>query len=744
MTRLSTLKHFYCRFKHERAIFINAFQSISSETNLTEHVTHLLNQLMFHCFMLHSRGEPLWSPCCCHLSSWSTLTNIHIPDKALTRLFAFFDEYQWRLDEQQTKDENVLHPDVLGYVFEQRIDQKQMGAYYTNEDVTTYIANNTIISYLFDAVKAKHPSAFLPDHAIWQLLRTDPDRYIRNSVRCTAYLPTETEREYRTRRVRYNQLYVELQEGKVCTTADLITYNLDIQRFAQDVIARCEQPDLLLAFYTTLEQMTILDPTCGAGAFLIAAMNTLEPLYTACLDRMHIFVNKHNDTDANQYINAFRVLLNHAPLNQRHFILTSIITHNLYGVDIMEEAVEVCKMQLLLILLAQDERLEDVASLSPIQWNIRAGNALEASMWVAEFPGIMARGGFDVLIGNPPYVEYSKVRHSYTESVSETESHGNLYAAFVQRSLTLCRSGESYLGLVVPLSMCSSERFEQLRATIIGNTSALWLSNFEIFPCRLFDGAFQRLTILLGKHGTSPGHGMQVTRIQRWYAAERPHLIDLITYTSTQHLAKPGVFPKLASSLQTTILQKVLKRSEGGSIAAMLSAYKTEHSVYYQEATNNWMKATRRIPFHKKNDVVTRPPHGRLMYFRDDISACIIMALMNSSLFYLWFSTYSDGFHLSHALVKDFPVSKELYASEELLQLATRLEEDILRHAIRSTRNTRAGDNIEIEEYRIVYSKPIIDEIDGTLAGYYGFTDEELDFLINYDIKYRMGKDSNK
>jgi hypothetical protein len=129
------------------------------------------------------------------------------------------------------------------------------------------------------------------------------------------------------------------------------------------------------------------------------------------------------------------------------------------------------------------------------------------------------------------------------------------------------------------------------------------------------------------------------------------------------------------------------------------------------------------------------------------------MALMNSSLFYVWFATYSDGFHLSHALVKDFPSGNEVYAQNELVELSIQLEQDVKINAKRGTRNTKPntksptqkeGDLIEIEEYRMGSSKPLLDEIDRVLAKHYGFTDEELDFIINYDIKYRMGRDNGE
>ncbi len=67
---------------------------------------------------------------------------------------------------------------MLGYIFEKYINQKQMGAYYTKEDITEYISKNTIIPFLFDAAEKKCAVAFQPGSALWRLLRDDPDRYI--------------------------------------------------------------------------------------------------------------------------------------------------------------------------------------------------------------------------------------------------------------------------------------------------------------------------------------------------------------------------------------------------------------------------------------------------------------------------------------------------------------------------------------------------------------------------------------
>jgi hypothetical protein len=335
---------------------------------------------------------------------------IRIPDSAFAKIFDFFDAYHWHLDERPLRADNEINPDVLGYIFEKYINQKQMGAYYTKEDITGYIARNTIIPFLFDAAEKKCAIAFKPYSAVWRLLQDDPDRYIYEAVRRGVdeelpehiaagvkdvaqrgdwnkpaapefSLPTETWREHVARRQRCLELREKLRNGEVHAINDLITYNLDIRQFAEDVISNCEGPELLRAFWHAIEQVTVLDPTCGSGAFLFAALNILEPLYDACLDRMQVFVDdlagsggRHHPEKFADFKKTLARVGEHP--NHRYFVLKSIIINNLYGVDIMHEAVEICKLRLFLKLVAQVEDAARIEPLPDIDFNIRSGNTL--------------------------------------------------------------------------------------------------------------------------------------------------------------------------------------------------------------------------------------------------------------------------------------------------------------------------------------------------------------------------------
>ena len=343
--------------------------------------------------------------------------NIDIPDKAFKQIFDFFDAYQWHLDDRPLRDDNEINPDVLGYIFEKYVNQKQMGAYYTKEDITGYISRNTIVPRLFDQAKRDCAIAFKPGGSVWRLLAEDPNRYFYPSVRhgitldmhdgteldkpralpkeiaaglkdvakrgewnnaaSPEYaLPTETWREHIARRQRYEDVRGKLAAGEVCSINDLVTYNLDIEQFAEDAVRTSEGPELVRAFWKAIRNVTVLDPTVGSGAFLFAALNVLEPLYNACLDAMRGLVDDLKHSRRKQRpdkLGDFAKVLDEMDKHpsERYFVLKSIVIDNLYGVDIMEEAVEICKLRLFLKLVAQLESYEQIEPLPDIDFNVR-------------------------------------------------------------------------------------------------------------------------------------------------------------------------------------------------------------------------------------------------------------------------------------------------------------------------------------------------------------------------------------
>jgi hypothetical protein len=167
----------------------------------------------------------------------------------------------------------------------------------------------------------------------------------------------------------------------------------------------------------------------------------------------------------------------------------------------------------------------------------------------------------------------------------------------------------------------------------------------------------------------------------------------------------------------------------------------TEHLVYYQEACRYWAKACLGVPRFLKNGTLMQPSHGRILQFDSAGAAGLATCVLNSSLFYWYYSTLSDCEHINDDLVRSFPmpahIPKELWAA-----LADSLTASIASSSIAKKITTKQGHTIEYDEISASKHKVEIDEIDRALAKQYGLTDEEADFIVNYDIKYRMGTDS--
>ena len=334
---------------------------------------------------------------------------LDIPDKVFEKLFEFFDQWHWHLDNRLTASGRDINPDVLGYIFEQYInDRAQMGAYYTKEDITEYIGRNCILPFLFKKCVATTPSS---SKWIWDYLRKSGNKYIFAAVRKgidlplpdyieigvdtvgrdlrarrsrwnekadEAYaLPTEIWRETVARRQRYAEVRGKIEKGEITDIHDFITYNLDIRSFVEDILRETKDHHLIAHFYKALREVTVLDPTCGSGAFLFAALNILEPLYEICLDRMEDF---HRD-NPKLFKDELAEIKDKFRSNQKYFIYKNIILRNLYGVDIMHEATEIARLRLFLKMMAvvdvdpYDENL-GLDPLPDIDFNVKCGNTL--------------------------------------------------------------------------------------------------------------------------------------------------------------------------------------------------------------------------------------------------------------------------------------------------------------------------------------------------------------------------------
>ena len=231
---------------------------------------------------------------------------IYIPDNAFENVLRLFGRYSWHLDDTPGARDNEINPDVLGYIFEKYINQKAFGAYYTRSEITEYLCERSIHSVILERVN---------QHSIRQ--------------------------------------FDDLSDVLMRLDAKLCRILLDV-----------------------LPKISILDPACGSGAFLVAAMKNLLNIYGVVYGVIDVL----NDTNLSKHLADIR--RKHPSIN--YFVRKRIITDNLYGVDIMDEATEIAKLRLFLALVGAAQKLDDLEPLPNIDFNIMAGNSLIGLLKVDE------------------------------------------------------------------------------------------------------------------------------------------------------------------------------------------------------------------------------------------------------------------------------------------------------------------------------------------------------------------------
>ena len=198
-----------------------------------------------------------------------------------------------------------------------------------------------------------------------------------------------------------------------------------------------------------LLSLTILDPACGSGAFLNAALQFL------------MSEHKHIDEMEAKVTGSSIVFQD---------IENSILEHNLYGVDINEESVEIAQLALWLR-TAKPRR-----KLNSLNQNIKCGNSLisdpaiagdKAFDWQKEFPQVFEKGGFDVVIGNPPYVNMANIQNEqerkfYQNNYSTVKNKCDLYSIFTEKAKSLLKDN-GLLGFIFPNSWMGTESFSKFR-----------------------------------------------------------------------------------------------------------------------------------------------------------------------------------------------------------------------------------------------------------------------------------------
>lgn len=417
-----------------------------------------------------------------------------------------------------------------------------------------------------------------------------------------------------------------------------------------------------------IQRARICDPTCGTAEFLLSAIH-LKLASSSCLG------------DA--------------------YILSIIST--IFGNDIAQESILLSKIRLFFAIVSLLKDKTKVVELARIlNKNLTTFDFISTNKF---------RSKFDIVVGNPPYIEYSKL------PIKPIVQFGNTYANVLKNSIeTLHTNG--VIGFIIPISFVATPRMKEIRDYSYSQLSKLFVLNFADRPDCLFDGVHQKLAILLGQKGKNNCRVFS-SSYYHWYSKERESLLDSTKVFRV--FPKETYIPKIGNQYEQSIFEKIV-RSKGETLNSIsYSSVREGVSIYLNMRGCFWIKA---FSFNPGSNEYKR------FYCPASLQPYLI-CLLNSNLFFLFWTVVSDCWHITSKELSGFIIPIDGINYECFRNLSDNLE-----RRLEETKKY-VGSKQTTYEYKHKDCKKEIDNIDVALQSIYHLTDEEISFLRDYKVRYR-------
>lgn len=417
-------------------------------------------------------------------------------------------------------------------------------------------------------------------------------------------------------------------------------------------------------------EKTIFDPTCGAGVFVLEALEMKLDL----LDLHHTKVSK----------------------GKIHKVIATI-----RGNDVNKDSIKLTKIRLLLCILHR-------YGLSKIR-----GLAKVMEPCFTSYDFVESRptcNKYDIIIGNPPYVEDSK-----SLSVPLVK-YGNIYANVLDHSVAHLNDG-GVIGFVIPLSYVSTPRMKKIREKLSDNITEQYILSYSDRPDCLFSSVHQKLCVLFGRN-VNKEQAVYTSNYRYWYKEERKELFHSAEVVKNKFV-NCDFIPKIGNKTDSDVYKKIVAHKT--ELIKLLE--KNGSSVFLNMRAAFWIKA-----------FLSQHNGAEYKEFKCENTdyANFCMCLLNSSLFWWYWICVSDCWHITRKELIGFMVPDvvDFTVTNRLANLLERKLEDT--KVFVGTKQTEY-------EYKHKECVDIIHEIDDFMNSLYRLTNEESLYIKNFSYRYRIG-----
>ena len=419
----------------------------------------------------------------------------------------------------------------------------------------------------------------------------------------------------------------------------------------------------------------IYDPTCGAGEFLLTA-----------LDMKYNLMEMHKDSIGKSTIEK--------------------ILGTIYGNDINNDSIVISKLRLFLCTLKRF----GVTKIKGISKTIN--NNFTTLDFVTNNP---ENNTFDIVVGNPPYVEDSK------SDVEPEVKYGNIYGNVLDNSAQLLGE-KGVMGFIIPLSYVSTPRMKNLRDTLFEQVKEQYILSYSDRPDCLFTSVHQKLCIVIARKRNTLEKNIYTDNYRYWYNWERDELFDSAQAVKNT-LYTDEYIPKLGSKTDVNIYKKIVANKQ--SIQELMS--NENESLYLNMRAAFWIKA-----FINSHDGAE---YREFLCENEDVrNYC--MCLLNSSLFWWYWICVSDCWHITQKELNGFKVPR-INNYDIINELAQRLEIEL------ENKKEYVGTKQTEYEYKHKNCTETIHQIDDVINQAFGLTEEENLYIKQFAYRYRTSGGNN-
>ncbi|ELZ16582.1 Eco57I restriction-modification methylase domain-containing protein [Natrinema limicola] len=382
----------------------------------------------------------------------------------------------------------------------------------------------------------------------------------------------------------------------------------------------------------------------------------------------------------------------------------------------------------------------------PLTWDIERSLGTPFH-WPVEFPEVAEDDlsvSFDIIVGNPPYGDVLSEPDKNLVSTYKTGGVNEVASQFVERQLDLLAEGGQF-GNVVTLAIAYEKAQAPTKELVSNKLNDARMACFANRPSQLFADAQPRPAIVSGKRVEGDNGTMETTRFVRFTAETREEVMSDLSYEDTEGLhlgerigsGEQYSIPKVGDATTRSILEKLKNQSR-----FLGDEYKKSSEKESGDGYDNLMWRRRGAGYWIHPMLEDLYPQGDTptsmyeMYFDSDLKRKIAFISLQSSLYYVYWMAYKNGRNMDWMETQAFPMPDD----ETLEEHASEIEE-VADRLWEAMENRFVGNIRQVFE-RAVELKPIVDDVDDLIGPMFGLSEEEVQYVKDYDTEHERGLDT--